>query len=67
MNYRPAPEIFGKRAVIITQCLGAGAGSAAKDIRHSLSWWGISKIAVFRGKLIGEIVWERLNEIFTWM
>ena len=29
MPHRPAPEMFGKRAVIITQCLGAGAKSAA--------------------------------------
>ena len=43
MPHRPAPEMFGKRAVIITQCLGSGAKSAAKDIKHSLSWWGISE------------------------
>lgn len=42
MPHRPAPELFAKRAVIITQCLGAGARSSAKDIKHSLSWWGIS-------------------------
>ena len=42
LPHRPAFEMFGKRAVIITQCLGAGAKSAAKDIRHSLSWWGVS-------------------------
>ena len=47
LPHRPAPEMFGKRAVIITQCLGAGAKSAAKDIKHSLSWWGISKIGIF--------------------
>lgn len=52
MPHRPAPEMFTKRAVIITQCLGAGAKSAAKDIKHSLSWWGISKITVFTGKLM---------------
>ena len=41
--------MFAKRAVIITQCLGAGAKSTAKDIKHSLSWWGISKIkSVYR-------------------
>lgn len=62
MPHRPAPEMFGKRAVIITQCLGAGAKSAAKDIEHSLSWWGISQIEVFTGKLMGDIVWERLAE-----
>ncbi len=62
MPHRPASEMFTKRAVIITQCLGAGAGSAAKDIKHSLSWWGISKIGVFTGALMSDIVWERLTE-----
>ena len=33
MPHRPAKEMFGKRAVIITQCLGAGGRSAAKDIK----------------------------------
>lgn len=60
--HRPAPEMFGKRAVIITQCLGAGAKSAAKDMKHSLSWWGISKIGIFTDALMGDIVWERLSE-----
>lgn len=62
LPHRPAPQMFGKRAVIITQCLGAGAKSAAKDMKHSLSWWGISKIGVFTGALMGDIVWERLSE-----
>ena len=60
--HRPAPEMFGKRAVIITQCLGAGAKPAAKDIKHSLSWLGVSKIGIFTGALMGDIVWERLSE-----
>jgi len=60
LPHRPAPEMFGKRAVIITQCLGAGASSAAKGIRHSLSWWGISKIGVFSGTLMRDTVWEKL-------
>lgn len=62
MPHRPAKELFGKRAVIITQCLGAGAKSAAKDIRHSLSWWGISKIGVFNGALMIDILWDKLPE-----
>ena len=60
MPHRPAPEMFGKRAVILTQCLGAGAKSAAKDIKHSLSWWGISKIGVFAGAMMGDIAWDKL-------
>jgi len=47
MPHRPAPEMFTKRAVILTQCLGAGAKSAARDIKHSLSWWGVPKIGIF--------------------
>lgn len=62
MPHRPAPEMFGKRAVVITQCLGTGAKSAAGDIKHSLSWWGISKIGVFSGALMGDIIWERLSK-----
>lgn len=61
MSHRPAPEMFTKRAVIITQCAGAGAKSAAKDIAHSLSWWGVSKIGVFTGALMEDIVWEKLS------
>ncbi len=62
MPHRPAAEMFGKRAVIITQCLGAGAKSTAKDIKHSLSWWGISQIGVFSGALMSDIVWDSLPE-----
>ncbi len=62
MPHRPAPEMFLKRAVILTQCLGAGAKSAAKDIKHSLSWWGISKIGIFTGSLMSDIVWDKLTE-----
>lgn len=62
LAHRPAAETFGKRAVIITQCAGAGAKSAAKDIKHSLSWWGISKIGVFTSALLSDIVWDKLPE-----
>ncbi len=62
MPHRPAKEMFGKRAVIITQCLGAGAKSTSKDIKHSLSWWGISKIGVFKESLVSDILWDKLSE-----
>ena len=61
MPHRPVPAMFGKRAVIITQCVGSGAKSAAKDIKHSLSWWGISKIEIFAEALRSDIVWNRLS------
>lgn len=61
MPHRPAVEMFSKRAVIITQCLGAGAKSTAKDIKDSLSWWGISQIKMFGCALMNDIVWDRLS------
>jgi hypothetical protein len=62
MPHRPAKEMFGKRAVIITQCLGAGGKSAAKDIKDSLSWWGIGKIKVCSFKLMSEVHWEKIPD-----
>lgn len=60
MPHRPAKEMFGKRAVIITQCLGAGESSTAKDIKDSLSWWGITKIKICKNKLMSDIHWEKI-------
>ena len=62
MPHRPAKEMFGKRAVIITQCLGAGGKSAAKDIKDSLSWWGVSTIKVLSFNLMSDIQWDRITE-----
>ena len=61
MPHRPAAEMFAKRAVVITQCLGAGAKSTAKDIVDNLSWWGISKIGVYTGSLMADISWDNLS------
>ena len=62
MPHRPAKEMFGKRAVIITQCLGAGGKSTAKDIKDSLAWWGISIIKTVSFKLMSEIDWNKIDE-----
>ena len=62
MPHRPAKEMFGKRAVIITQCLGAGGSSTAKDIADSLSWWGVSCIKKRSFKLMSEIDWDKIND-----
>ena len=62
MPHRPAKEMFGKRAVIITQCLGAGGSSTAKDIHDSLSWWGVSCVKKSSFKLMSEINWDKIPE-----
>ncbi len=45
-----------KITVIITQCLGAGGKSTAKDIKDSLSWWGVSEIHVCTFRLMSDII-----------
>jgi len=62
MPHRPAKEMFGKRAVIITQCLGAGGKSTIKDIKDSLSWWGVTYIKTLTFKLMSEIQWDKIPE-----
>ena len=62
MPHRPAGEMFGKRAVVITQCLGAGGTSAAKDIRDSLSWWGVSSIRTISFRLMSDVKWDNIPE-----
>lgn len=46
MPHRPGESMFRKRAVVITQCAGMGARRAARDVKDSLAWWGISDIRV---------------------
>ena len=62
MPHRPAKEMFGKRAFIITQSLGAGEKSSARDIKDSLSWWGISYIRNCHFKLMSDVIWDRIPE-----
>lgn len=62
MVHRPNKRMFGKRAVIITQCIGGGDGSAAKDIKDSLSWWGVSCVKTCRFKLMSTVIWDKLPE-----
>ena len=62
MPHRPMKEMFRKHAVIITQSLGAGEKSAAKDIADSLSWWGVTDIKKISFKLMSEINWDKLPQ-----
>ena len=62
MPHRPAKEMFGKRAVIITQCLGGGDSSTAKDIKDSLNWWGVSNVTVLKFKLMKDIDLNKIPE-----
>ena len=60
--HRPEKAIFSKRAVIITQCLGAGTRGAVKDVKDSLAWWGIPYIKCYKGAIRDiSIIWNELT------
>lgn len=42
--HRPEEKMFSKQAVVISTAAGAGMNSANKDMKDSLSFWGIPKI-----------------------
>lgn len=44
MVHQPKQEMFNKKAVIISASAGSSAKGAIKDIKDSLSYWGISNI-----------------------
>ena len=64
MPHRPAKEMFPKRAVIITQCLGnrRKVTPAEKILRTAFPWWGISTIKVVSFKLMSEIDWNMIED-----
>lgn len=62
MLHRPAPEMFSKHAVVITQCLGAGARTAARDIRDNFAWWGVTDVRVFAARTTRGVRWEDIPQ-----
>jgi len=62
MVHRPKEEMFTKKAVIITQSIGAPNGAAQNDVVTSLSWLGVSDIKKFGFGLMEHVIWEKLSE-----
>lgn len=61
--HRPNKKMFNKRAVIITQCMGGGTKSAIKDVKDSLSWWGVSKIYTYQASIRDKsIIWKKITQ-----
>jgi multimeric flavodoxin WrbA len=62
MVHRPKKEMFRKRAVILTNSVGAPNGSAQKDVAASLSWLGVSSIKKLGFALMEGVIWNELSE-----
>ena len=44
MVHRPMEAMFHKKAVVISTAAGSGAGSAVKDVKNALTFWGVPEI-----------------------
>ncbi|GFN36676.1 flavodoxin family protein [Tepidimicrobium xylanilyticum] len=62
MVHRPDKKMFGKRAVVITQSIGAPNGAAQKDIETSLTWLGASDVKKFGFGTMGAVKWDEIND-----
>lgn len=60
MVHRPKNSMFHKRAVILASASGKGSGSAIKDIKTALTYWGIPKLYTY-GVAVQAINWNQVT------
>ena len=56
MSHKPLPEMFSKRAVVISSAAGAGAKKAARLMANNLANWGIPEIHPY-GAVVSAMSW----------
>ncbi len=61
MAHRPEERMFSKQGVCIATAAGAGMKPTIKDMRDSLSFWGVGKIYSF-GIAVNAIKWDEVLE-----
>ena len=62
MVHRPDQAMFIKRAVILTNSIGASNRSAQKDLATSLQWMGVSDVSSLGFGLMEGVVWDELSD-----
>jgi multimeric flavodoxin WrbA len=62
MVHRPDKRMFHKRAVILTQSVGAPNGAAQRDVATSLAWMGVSHIKKLGFGLMEGVIWDELSQ-----
>lgn len=60
--HRSKAQMYGKRAVILTNSIGASNKTAIKEIKMSLSGWGVAEVKHLSIKLFGEVVWDKIKD-----
>jgi len=61
MSHRPEKKMFSRQGVCIATAAGAGMKSTIKDMRDSLSYWGVAKIYSY-GIGVQAISWAQVSE-----
>ena len=61
MVHRPSEKMFRKQAVCISTAAGGGMRSTNKDIKDSLSYWGVGRIYTY-GKGVAAISWDGVSD-----
>lgn len=62
MVHRPDKRMFNKRAVILTNSIGAPNSKAQKDVKTSLNWLGVSSVRSLGFGLMEGVIWDELSE-----
>lgn len=61
MPHQPKKEMFSKQVLLISTAAGAGTKSTMKDIKDSLTFWGISSVYTFAGNVRASD-WDTVDE-----
>ncbi|MBQ8296676.1 MAG: NAD(P)H-dependent oxidoreductase [Ruminococcus sp.] len=59
--HRPEEKMFSKQAVVVSTAAGAGMKSANKDMKDSLSFWGVPRIYTL-GTAVMEVSWDGVKD-----
>lgn len=60
MPHQPRKEMFSKQVLLISTAAGAGTKSTLKDLKDSMTFWGISRIYTF-GRSIHASDWDTVD------
>ena len=61
MPHQPMGEMFHKQALLISTAAGAGTKSTLKDLKDSMTYWGVARIHTF-GRNVNAADWEAVSE-----
>ena len=61
MAHQPNPHMFKKQVLLISTAAGAGTKSTLKDLKDSMTFWGVARIHTF-GRNVRAIDWDGVND-----